>query len=404
MRIEGQSEANRPTGQITRGTRRRLRLRWSSFTTEHASLHREARIADAFVRDLARRVGAVPRGGQLPRVLQHQRWSPLNVPLLWCAAGEETTPVLEWLVARAETMDEEVDFFEGRGQPADAVRAGWTALRAALRSWGVAGQDDLTQWLRDQRFAGAQPGNHIPARAQEFLFSEACRFDARVALLEARCTWAARWRVPLGAIPANGQASVQVVEADRWAQLDSVNLTEFMLLRVPMLKSCPHFLRGQMRQCWGTALRERTRAKLAGDQSAESRAWKLFCLVPIMLLHRPRSSGSVGRDELAKRVTDFERGRWTELLEIASRFTPSSHSRHERTEEEEQMRRAQAAHSRIQRGQVSRARQELTGAALAPKNGATLGELRHQRPQTQLREILPVVLEAQPPRCSHIGP
>ena len=50
-------------------------------------------------------------------------------------------------------------------------------------------------------------------------------------------------------------------------------------------------------------------------------------------------------------VTDFERGRWTELLEAASRFNPSSHSRHERTEEEEQMRRAQAAQSRIQRGQ-----------------------------------------------------
>ena len=77
----------------------------------------------------------------------------------------------------------EVDFFEGTINPADAVRVGWTALRAALSVWGVAGQDDLTQWLRDQRFAGAQPGNHIPARAQEFLFSEG--FDARVALLEA---------------------------------------------------------------------------------------------------------------------------------------------------------------------------------------------------------------------------
>ena len=126
-------EANGPTGQGRRGTRRRLRLRWSSFATEHASLHREARIADAFVRDLTRRVGAVPRGGQLPRVLQQQRWSPLNVPLLWCAAGaEDTTPVLELLAACAETMDEEVDFFEGRVNPADAVRVGWTALRAAL--------------------------------------------------------------------------------------------------------------------------------------------------------------------------------------------------------------------------------------------------------------------------------
>ena len=46
---------------------------------------------------------------------------------------------------------------------------------------------------------------------------------------------------------------------------------------------------------------------------------------------------------------------------------------------------------RIQRGQVSRARQELTGAALALKNGATLGELRCERPQMQLREIPPAV-------------
>ena len=97
--------------------------------------------------------------------------------------------------------------------------------------------------------------------AQEFVISEACRFDARVALLEA---FFVRLTLHMGrqmAVPP------QVVEADRWAQLDSVNLTEFMLLRVPMLKSCPHFLRGQMRECWGTALREKTRAKLSGDQS-----------------------------------------------------------------------------------------------------------------------------------------
>ena len=33
------------------------------------------------------------------------------------------------------------------------------------------------------------------------------------------------------------------------------------------------------------------------------KAWKLFCLVPKMLLNRPRNTGSVGRDELARRVT-----------------------------------------------------------------------------------------------------
>ena len=47
----------------------------------------------------------------------------------------------------------------------------------------------------------------------------------------------------------------------------------------------------------------------------EVRAWKLFCLVPMMILCKPRSVGSVGRDELAKRIQYFEEGRWVQLLE-----------------------------------------------------------------------------------------
>ena len=76
----------------------------------------------------------------------------------------------------------------------------------------------------------------------------------------------------------------------------------------------------------------------------------------------------------------------------------SVHRLNERTEEEEQIRQGQAAQSRIQRGHVSRA-SELTGAALAPKNGATLGELRRHSPQMQLREIPHAVLETQPERA-----
>ena len=49
----------------------------------------------------------------------------------------------------------------------------------------------------------------------------------------------------------------------------------------------------------------------ANDWVAEERAWKLLGLVRVMLLHRPRHTGSVGRDELAKRADDFRRGKWT---------------------------------------------------------------------------------------------
>ena len=44
-------------------------------------------------------------------------------------------------------------------------------------------------------------------------------------------------------------------------------------------------------------------------------------------------------------------------------------------------------HRAIQRGQVSRARQTLTGAALAPKTEETFQLLQGRRPQAQIREI-----------------
>ena len=72
-----------------------------------------------------------------------------------------------------------------------------------------------------------------------------------------------------------------------------------------------------MRFCSFVALRGRHRAQLARDLVAESRAWKLFGLVPIMLLHRPRHTGSVGRDELCHRADEFVRGRWADLLNDA---------------------------------------------------------------------------------------
>ena len=81
-------------------------------------------------------------------------------------------------------MDEAINFHDGMINPVDAVRTGWDSLRAVMRSWGVFHRADLTR-LRGHGFAAVQPGNHISAHAQEFLFEEACKNDARVALFEA---------------------------------------------------------------------------------------------------------------------------------------------------------------------------------------------------------------------------
>ena len=73
------------------------------------------------------------------------------------------------------------------------------------------------------------------------------------------------------------ETGASVGENQRWAQLDAVELNDWMLRRVPMLKTCPRFLRGRFRQCWATALRERCRARLGGDVVSESNGVQ-FCV------------------------------------------------------------------------------------------------------------------------------
>ena len=136
-----------------------------------------------------------------------------------------------------------------------------------------------------------------------------------------------------------------------WEQLDEVNLEEWFLKRVPTLKKCPHFMRGRLRHCFAVALRERYRAKGAQDSRAEERAWKLFGLVPVMLLHRPRGTGSVGKDELVSRADDFVRGRWTNLLENI--HDTSRQPRPATCETPEHERRGRAVLGRVRQGQVS---------------------------------------------------
>ena len=60
---------------------------------------------------------------------------------------------------------------------------------------------------------------------------------------------------------------------------------------------------------------------------------------------------------------------------------------------QEHERRGRAALGRVVQGQVSRARQELTGAALAPKTLETLAQLQERRLQERVREIPQEVME-----------
>ena len=100
--------------------RQRLRLRWNPDPENRRD--RDTWAAEHLIRQLAVRIGALQSGDPLPRVLHQQRWSPLNVPLMWGAAGvDPTTPVLEWLVESTSSITESTSFHGGDLAPGVAA-------------------------------------------------------------------------------------------------------------------------------------------------------------------------------------------------------------------------------------------------------------------------------------------
>ena len=299
---------------------RRLRLLWQA--QAHTEAHRDVQVASHLIHALARRIGHVVEGDPIPRAIRQQRLSPFNVPLFWSAAGSVgTTPLLEWMMEQG--VNESVTFHGGR-----------------------------------EGFPRCAAGNHISARAQEHILSSACAADGRVytatAIVAGRQMAPPVSRAPVLARrrPVRSSGSVQ---DESWAQFDNIDVQEVFQQRVPMLKTCAHFLRGRLRHSFFIALHERLKRKLEVDPVGEERAWKLFALVPIMILHRPRNTGSVGRSELAQRVEDFVAGRWSELLTEARREVVRSGE--PQCKGDEKARRGAAAQRRVERGQISRASQ-----------------------------------------------
>ena len=204
---------------------------------------------------------------------------------------------VDWLLRTSGRVVDLVHLHENNVTVSQAFTLGWSALCGVLRGWGAFSREDLTVWLREHGYPGAQPGNHITARAPEHLLHRASGVDARVSLLEAAfVTIVLRMgrqgresgRVATGTMPSmpNNRTAERTGEVD-WSQLDVFSLEELFLLQVPMLPSCPHFLRNRLRECFGFAFRERSGAKVVADVEAEVCEWKLFGLIPMMLLHKP---------------------------------------------------------------------------------------------------------------------
>ena len=179
-----------------------------------------------------------------------------------------------------------------------------------------------------------------------------------------------------------------------WETLDRIDLQDVYQSRFHVLQSCPHIVRGRFRQAV-RALEARSEAVRVQDAVGEVRGWKLFCLLPLWLLRRSGNSQRVPKEELFRRFDLFHEGAWGDLMQEAR---PSLNERQHRSHADSEEKRAEAACRKVKLGEVSRARQCLTGACLAPGTDATHTEMQSKRPQATQRIIPREALEFVPDR------
>ena len=374
------------------------------------------------IHEAADRVGHVASGGDAPLWLQNFQCARLLGALLWDAAGPDAAdkPALKWFLSVAANIEVPLVFNEFSLAAADAVKEGFAALRDAMRSWGVMDEEGLADRLRSRR-RRARVGKALGAAAVRETVLDAVQFDARVALLDevVRQLVLAFGR---RAAPAPPQEVARMHRqqgrknkpgeppCESWAHLHQEDLRCSFARRIPTLRACPNFLRGRWRHALRFALEARREARLGGREDEELLAWRLFGLLPVMLLHRPRDQQGVPRATLERRFDDFNAGRWAELLADARTSEVGDGSRkpgckthqmelHAELCEVHRLGptpRGRAAQASVKLGEVSRGRQNLTGASLAPGTLATFNALQDKRPAEAQRPLPADVLSFQP--------
>ena len=175
-----------------------------------------------------------------------------------------------------------------------------------------------------------------------------------------------------------------LLSLDRW------NLPDLVKKRACVMRSVPRFLKGPHRNALRVALEEATAEQLCRQE----RGWKLFILLPRMLLHRPPRGGLLSKEKLIQRFDAFSQGQWESLLEASARCDEQaavSRRRSRRRDGDDGERRAARAEMLVGLGELSSARQALEGASLAPGTEETRQLLtdRRKRPPELLDPIPP---------------
>ena len=175
--------------------------------------------------------------------------------------------------------------------------------------------------------------------------------------------------------------------------LDTVILEDVFQLRATLMQTVPKCLQGAYRSALRVALEGIKVGVEHNNVEMQSRAWKLFMLVPRMFLSRPGRGGLVPRRELEARVTLFQSGKWDVLVEMSlesSEKAASSRARRRRQDHDSVEKRARRALRLVKLGELSAGRQALEGAAVAPGDESTLRALMDpDRRPAEPREPVP---------------
>ena len=207
-------------------------------------------------------------------------------------------------------------------------------------------------------------------------------------------------------IRGNSVAINSVAIREAFLSFDAVDLHTIFAKRAAVMKAIPRFLRGSFRNAMRVAMDE----ALQTNEVRRTRGWKLFLLLPKMLLHRSGRGGNISRSKLVQRFDDFCAGQWTQLLSASAScdsdaMVAKHRKRRRQMPEDDVKRRAARALSLVQMGELSAGRQALEGAA--PGNNATLQMLQDpwkRPPRTRLGDEIPrAIMELGNLRTSHRG-
>ena len=160
-----------------------------------------------------------------------------------------------------------------------------------------------------------------------------------------------------------------------WSFLDQLELDCLSCCMVPTVKQIRPFLQARFRECSTIPL------QLTVEDSSNEAAWKLFLLLPRLLLQPERRGGQSGRKSIEKRYSLFMDERWHEL------YLSSEPSRPLRSDESEMdhsgplsAKLIQSVRCKIKDGGISKAANLFTSAGVAPYSEDTIAQLKKKHP------------------------